>query len=142
MVKSSDLRKLFYWARQAGIGDEDLRAGAAEITGVSSLRSLTPAQVRSYAAKLRAACQRQRAERVQAIASQFENTQLSPAQRDYMVDLVADCFGNMGQFRSWLSHYFTEGQPTHERFISAGKAPAIIKALTDMRIRGFKACKR
>lgn len=135
----ANLRKLFYWAKQAGISHEDLRAGAAEITGVASLRSLSPAQVNSYAKKLKAACQAQRQRRVQAIAAQFQNTQLSPSQRDYLVDLVADIFGEVGQFRSWLSHYFAAGQPTHERFISSERAPAIIKALTDMRKRGFKA---
>lgn len=130
--------KLFRLAKELGICKEDLSAGAAQWSGSGSLRSLSPAQVRAYEAALRRECDSHWKTKRAELAERFEeNGYLSAAQRNFMIDLVARVFdGSLERFRVWLNKYFLI---TSERFLDSKTTRQVIKALEQMRSRGFQA---
>jgi hypothetical protein len=64
---------------------------------------------------------------------------VTPAQGKYMIDLISVVFTSLPDFRKWLGNYFAKGAITHERYLNRYKASSVLKALTEMRKRGYKA---
>lgn len=130
-------KNLFGLAKELGMTKDQLSDGAAQWTGESSLRSLSPAQIRQYETRLKLQVKGLRRARVAAVESEFErNGFMKPAQRIYMIDLILETFGGMGKFRIWLNRYF---EISSERFLTVPQTRKVIVALEDMRRRGFKA---
>lgn len=135
---SARYTRLFGLAKELGLSKEDLSAGAAQWSGVGSLRSLSQAQVRAYEAALRRERESVWKTKRSELAVCFEeNGYLSDAQRNFMIDLVAKVFnGSIEIFRAWLQKYF---MITSERFLDNMTTRRVIKALEQMRSRGFQA---
>jgi len=93
--------RLFGLAKELGLSKEDLSAGAAQWSGVSSLRSLSITQVRAYETALRRERESNWKTKRAELAERFEeNGYLSAAQRNFMIDLVARVFdGSLERFR-------------------------------------------
>lgn len=128
--------KLFALAKQLGIEKDDLSAGAAFWTGQESLRSLNDAALREYESKLSAQISMNFHDRRRAIEHHFyRNPLLSGKQFAYFLDLIADVFLNIYQFRVWLKRYYNIDSETQ---IDSELASKIIVALSEMRKRGYK----
>lgn len=128
---------LFGLAKELGLSKETISDGAAQWTGVASLKSLSKSQLKSYEMKLRrmrtSLTERRRAQ----VAEVFErNGTLSQQQFVFITDLVAAVFnGDIAKFRAWLKEFFVLDS---ERFIDKFTVRKVIKALQAMRARGFK----
>ena len=134
---SNKFSRLFGLAKELNMDIEDLRTGAFGYTGIASLRSLNFSQLKDYENNLRELKRNRYAGRKKAIEQQFErNGFLSDDQTNYLIDLIAYIFQNIYQFRKWMGKYFG-GVAYTERFLDASSAQKIIKALEEMRKRGY-----
>jgi len=126
---------LFGLAKELGIKKETLSAVAAEWTGISSLTSLSAAQLKEYEQRLRQRILHQWRLRRAAIGATFQShATLGNDQRIYLMDLISSIFRNIEEFRVWLENHFTLSS---ERFITSSEAHRVIKALSIMRKRRF-----
>lgn len=133
-------KNIFGLAKELGLTKEALSDGAKQWTGQASLRSLSRHHLAEYEAKLRKMRAAMRNEKHHAVLASFErNATLSNLQISFLVDLIADVFdGDLNKFRVWLGEFF---KLSSERFIDTGRIRKVIKALTAMREKGFKAWK-
>jgi len=128
--------KLFALGKELGMTKEMISAGAAEWTGQASLRSLSARQLAEYSRALEIRKRANYFKRRAIIAREFqENEFIIGDQRRYLIDLIASVFPAIDPFRKWLQNYFTH---QNERFLDIETATRVIKALSDMRKRGFK----
>jgi hypothetical protein len=126
---------IFGLAKELGIEKETLSSGAAEWTGIESLRSLSAAQLKEYELRLHQRILHQWRLRRAAIGANFQShATLGNEQRIYLMDLISSIFRSIEEFRVWLENHFTLSS---ERFITSSEAHRIIKALNTMRQRRF-----
>lgn len=135
-------KRLFALARELGIDHETLREGAKSYTGTASVKSfmgrngrLKP-EYHEYCTVLQSEIDRRFFRKVAEIDKHIqENQRLHAAQRRFLGDLIAAVFGDIYKFRVWLQRTFNVAT---ERFIGNDLAPRVIKALNEMRARGYK----
>lgn len=139
-MPANKFKNLFGLAHQLGMDKDTLSAGAAEWTGIASLKSLSASQLRQYETGLRERIKQQSRLRRAAIAINFQShATLGDKQRIYLMDLISFIFKNLEEFRVWLQNHF---QLSSERFITSSQAHRIIVALTSMRQRKFSTTHR
>ncbi|MFQ5633383.1 MAG: hypothetical protein ACE5I1_31845 [bacterium] len=128
--------KLFALAKELGIDKDTLSAGAAQWSGIPSLRSLKQNELLDYELKLEYMKKVNFNERREEI---WNGMKLSPEvscdQGDYLIDLIANIFKNISQFRAWLRHY---KKIDSEQLLDQHSTSEVIKALSEMRERGYK----
>lgn len=128
--------KLFALAKELGMTKELLSAGAAQWTGQASLRSLNGRQLAEYEKGMEMRKRQNYLRRRAAIAKSFQENEFVVAeQRRYLIDLISSVFQDIEVFREWFDRCFAHA---NERFLSSIEATRVIKALNDMRKRGFK----
>ncbi len=132
-------KKLFGLAKELGMSQDDLRAGAASYTGVASLRSLSEGELRNYEKKLAATIRRNWRRRRENIKQEFKpHETLGVEQHEFALDLVTTIFSDIAAFRAWLRRYHKR---SHESFVDVDEMRGIIVAMQQMRARGYK-CKK
>ncbi len=132
-------KKLFGLAKELGMSQDDLRAGAASYTGVASLRSLNREQLRNYEKKLASIARGNWRRQRENIKKGFKpHETLGVEQYEFVLDLVTTIFSDIAAFRAWLRRYYKR---SHESFVDVDEMRGIIVAMEEMRARGYK-CKK
>lgn len=130
-------QNIFGLAKELGLDKETVSQGAAQWTGVASLKSLSKSQLRAYEIKLRRMRTSLTDGRRAHVSQAFERSGvMSQQQFVFITDLVANVFnGDIAKFRTWLKDFFLLDS---ERFMDKSTIRKVIKALQAMRARGFK----
>lgn len=130
--------KLFAIARELQLDIDELRDGAAQLTGKPSLRSLSNQQLIQYIKNLNYIVTQKKKKIHKDVTDSFQKNEiLTHDQIKFLIDLICHIFKGMPDFREFLNHYY---QISHERFLTTKEASKIIKALMDMRARGYTTC--